>query len=79
MNQRISLVAIAVALVAPSVGWADEPHRSCSLSSSTVGLIQSQLLPVTQLADANGGIFKPNRMWPAVVDRQGNRRWSRSC
>jgi hypothetical protein len=31
MNQRISLVAIAIALVAPSVGWADEPHGSCSL------------------------------------------------
>jgi uncharacterized protein GlcG (DUF336 family) len=72
MNKRISLIAIAVALFAPSVGWADDPHGGCSLSSSTVGLIQSQLLPVTQLPDANGGIFKPNRMWSAVVDRQGN-------
>jgi uncharacterized protein GlcG (DUF336 family) len=26
---------------------------------------------VIALADANGGIFKPNRMWSAIVDRKG--------
>jgi uncharacterized protein GlcG (DUF336 family) len=73
MNQGLSLIAIAVGLVAPSAAWADgpPPHSTCMLSPSTVNLIQSQLLPVTQLPDANGGIFKPNRMWSAVVDRQG--------
>jgi len=26
---------------------------------------------VVQAADANGGLFSPNRMWSAIVDRQG--------
>ena len=26
---------------------------------------------MTQLADDNGGLFTPNRMWSAIVDRQG--------
>ena len=29
------------------------------------------LATVVNLPDANGGLFKPNRMWSAVVDRQG--------
>src|SRR5260370_11174052 len=38
---------------------------------------RSTLFPYTtlfrsvNLADANGGLFKPNRMWSAIVDRQG--------
>jgi len=43
----------------------------CNLSNAVVQQIQSQLLPVTQLPDGKGGIFTPNRMWSAVVDRQG--------
>jgi uncharacterized protein GlcG (DUF336 family) len=68
------LITIAFVLVAPSIAWADGPPTptGCMLSQSTVNLIQSELLPVTQMADANGGIFKPNRMWSAVVDRQGH-------
>src|SRR5947209_9212877 len=34
-------------------------------------VIQNRLLPVTKLPDGNGGLFKPNRMWSAVVDREG--------
>jgi uncharacterized protein GlcG (DUF336 family) len=44
----------------------------CTLSNAVVAKIQQQLKPVTQLPDANGGIFKPNRMWSAIVDRNGN-------
>lgn len=33
--------------------------------------IQDQLAVVVNLPDANGGIFKPNLMWSAVVDRAG--------
>jgi uncharacterized protein GlcG (DUF336 family) len=72
MNLRSSMVAIIVALAAPCAAWADESSSACTLSQATVSLIQSKLLPVTQLSDANGGIFKPNRMWSAVVDRQGH-------
>jgi uncharacterized protein GlcG (DUF336 family) len=63
---------VAVAVVAPSTAWAGDPPTGCTLSPSTVDLIQDQLLPVTRLPDANGGIFKPNRMWSALVDRQGH-------
>jgi uncharacterized protein GlcG (DUF336 family) len=43
----------------------------CSLSQSVVNKVLSQLAPVVALPDANGGIFKPNKMWAAVVDRKG--------
>ena len=33
--------------------------------------MQSQLAKVVNLSDGNGGIFKPNLMWSAVVDRGG--------
>jgi uncharacterized protein GlcG (DUF336 family) len=73
MKQCFFLAAVVVTTVAPYAGWADDnQHPQCNLSQSTVHLIQSQLLTVTQSPDANGGIFKPNRMWSAVVDRQGN-------
>jgi uncharacterized protein GlcG (DUF336 family) len=32
-------------------------------------MIQSKLTPVVQ--NGNGGLFTPNRMWSAIVDRQG--------
>lgn len=42
---------------------------SCSIPASTVEQIQQQLNTV--VAGKTGGIFSPNRMWSAVVDRQG--------
>jgi uncharacterized protein GlcG (DUF336 family) len=72
MNLRLSMIAVVVGILAPCAAWADDPPIGCTLNQNTVNFIQSKLLPVTQLADANGGIFKPNRMWSAVVDRQGN-------
>ena len=47
-------------------------YQSCGISQKTVAAVQAKLATVVALADANGGIFKPNRMWSAVVDRQGN-------
>ena len=51
--------------------WPVGKARVAVCSQSVVKKIQKQLLPVTQLSDQNGGIFKPNRMWSAVVDRDG--------
>jgi uncharacterized protein GlcG (DUF336 family) len=45
--------------------------QSCNIPAATVQKIQSQLATVVNLVDANGGIFKPNLMWSAVVDRGG--------
>lgn len=59
------LVSIAVPALAGGQG------SGCSLSPLIIHKVQKQLLPVTQLPDKNGGIFMPNRMWSAVVDRDG--------
>jgi uncharacterized protein GlcG (DUF336 family) len=59
------LASIAVPALAGGQG------SGCSLSPSIINKVQKQLKPVTQLPDQNGGIFKPNRMWSAVVDRDG--------
>jgi uncharacterized protein GlcG (DUF336 family) len=45
-----------------------EPGQ-CSLSSTVVNNVLGQLGSVVQ--SGNGGLFKPNEMWAAVVDRQG--------
>ena len=44
-------------------------RRACSIPAATVNQIQSQLSPVSN--GTNGGIFSPNRMWSAVIDRDG--------
>jgi uncharacterized protein GlcG (DUF336 family) len=41
----------------------------CSIPKAAVDKIQTQLVVTVKLD--NGGIFTPNRMWSAVVDRQG--------
>jgi uncharacterized protein GlcG (DUF336 family) len=67
-----TLLVVAVSAVLASsyyLAFADEGEPGCSLSSKVVAGVQSQLAVVVQLA--NGGIFRPNRMWSAVVDRQG--------
>jgi uncharacterized protein GlcG (DUF336 family) len=45
--------------------------EACSIPAATVNAVQSELAEVVALSDANGGIFKPNLMWSAVVDRDG--------
>lgn len=46
-------------------------QSSCAIDAATVQQVQSKLAAVVALQDANGGIFKPNRMWSAIVDRNG--------
>jgi uncharacterized protein GlcG (DUF336 family) len=53
-------------------GNGNENGRSaCSIDASTVQQVQSKLAAVVALPDGNGGIFKPNLMWSAIVDRDG--------
>ena len=49
----------------------NQGNGNCSIPSNTVNNVQSQLAKVVNLPDANGGLFKPNRMWSAIVDRKG--------
>src|SRR5579871_157974 len=48
--------------------WAVE---ECAIPDAVVKKVQAQLAAVVGLPDANGGLFKPNKMWSAVVDRKG--------
>jgi uncharacterized protein GlcG (DUF336 family) len=73
------IVASAAIVMISTSAWAqnaeDFPSQGqCSISRSTIATIQKQLAFVTNPAnfpDANGGLFSPNRMWSAIVDRQG--------
>jgi uncharacterized protein GlcG (DUF336 family) len=53
---------------ADSSDHGDSP--ACTLPEHLVTSIQSTLAAVVKLQ--NGGIFAPNRMWSAIVDRQGH-------
>jgi len=68
-----TLLAVALSALSASsyLAFAGEGdgNPGCSLSSKVIAGVQSQLAVVVQLN--NGGIFHPNRMWSAVVDRQG--------
>lgn len=64
------LMILSMAIVPATAAMADDGN--CQLSPGTVANVQNKLLPVTQIPDHNGGIFQPNRMWSAVVDRAGN-------
>jgi uncharacterized protein GlcG (DUF336 family) len=44
-------------------------YQNCAIPEQTVQSIQSQLASVVKMN--NGGLFSPNLMWSAVVDRQG--------
>ena len=70
---RLSIMAAAVILTAGASGafaQNDQGNQpACSLSPSVVSNALGQLASVVQLK--NGGLFSPNRMWAAVVDRQG--------
>lgn len=56
----------------PAAAGASDDSRllgSCAVPALVVAAIQAQLPLVVNLQ--NGGIFAPNRMWSAVVDREG--------
>jgi uncharacterized protein GlcG (DUF336 family) len=76
MNARYSRGAFAALLTIAGTSplLADDDTAvsgRCTLPAGTVALVQKQLAAVVNLGDGNGGIFKPNRMWSAVVDRDG--------
>jgi uncharacterized protein GlcG (DUF336 family) len=45
--------------------------NGCNIPGSIVNNLQAKLATVVKSADGNGGLFSPNRMWSAVVDREG--------
>ncbi|MGI3775842.1 MAG: GlcG/HbpS family heme-binding protein, partial [Janthinobacterium lividum] len=74
MKRTLALLAstlLAAPLLAATAAHADPiDYRSqCALPQAVVVNVQRQLQIVVQMN--NGGIFKPSRMWSAVVDRAG--------
>jgi uncharacterized protein GlcG (DUF336 family) len=61
----------AMLLAVGSAAWSQEPKdlAGCSLPQSVVNNALGQLASVVKLN--NGGLFSPNKMWAAVVDRKG--------
>ena len=68
----MSLLASFAAAVAfgGSAATADG-FATCGISAATVNSLQAKLATVVNELDGNGGLFQPNRMWSAVVDRKG--------
>ncbi|HLZ64619.1 MAG TPA: heme-binding protein [Aliidongia sp.] len=63
--------AITLLILGSSAAVADnDAPSSCKLPQNLVASIQRTLFAVVRLN--NGGIFSPNRMWSAVVDREGH-------
>jgi uncharacterized protein GlcG (DUF336 family) len=71
MLKKWCLAAFGAAICWLVVAWGPVPAfaATCAIPSGTIDHIQSKLAIVVALD--NGGLFHPNRMWSAVVDRSG--------
>ena len=70
MIKRYVSAAFGAAVCSLAVAWGPAPAFAvpiCTIDSTTVKNIQDKLAIVVALD--NGGLFRPNRMWSAVVDR----------
>jgi len=65
------LCALAAFGLYASFAHADDTDVACSIPAATVKNVQAQLTPVVNRSDKNGGLFSPNLMWSAIVDRNG--------
>jgi uncharacterized protein GlcG (DUF336 family) len=66
MKKHLITVVFGLLLSTPALA-----DNNCSIPGNIVQNLQAKLAAVVNLPDANGGLFQPNRMWSAVVDRQG--------
>ena len=71
MNRSLCRAVVALIALCPLLAQAEDGDRSerCAIPAATVSVLQSQLSLV--IAQNNGGIFSPSRMWSAIVDRRG--------
>ena len=72
MKRFLMTVALGLVISTPTLAQQNsqgEQQLQCSISASVVNNLQSQLATVVKMN--NGGLFSPNIMWSAVVDRQG--------
>ena len=72
MKRHLMTIALGLVISTPTLAQQNSQGQQpgqCSISAVIVNHLQSQLTTVA--ASGNGGLFTPNRMWSAVVDRQG--------
>ena len=69
----VTMLLSTAAFGQPGMQSEDNPLRqqNCQVPPSVVANVQSQLASVVNSPDKNGGLFGPNRMWSAVIDRKG--------
>jgi len=67
MKKSLILSALGLLAAQPLVSQA----ANCEIPAHIIAHLQGTLWSVINESDANGGIFKPNRMWSAIVDRKG--------
>jgi hypothetical protein len=67
---RLCLIAAAAGLLFACPALADG-GSNCGIPGQIVQSVQAKLATVVNSSDGNGGLFSPNRMWSAIVDRQG--------
>jgi uncharacterized protein GlcG (DUF336 family) len=67
--------AIAIFMSSGALAQGNDPdymqRANCKIPAETIANVQAQLATVVQEPDHNGGLFSPNRMWSAIVDRVG--------
>jgi uncharacterized protein GlcG (DUF336 family) len=66
MLKWIAVPAVSLLAMLPT---ASNAQLACAIPAATVNALQAKLAIV--ITQNNGGIFSPNRMWSAVVDRTG--------
>jgi uncharacterized protein GlcG (DUF336 family) len=64
-------IAVTAGLLFSTPALADDGNGACGIPAQTVQNVQAKLATVVMSSDANGGLFSPNKMWSAIVDRQG--------
>jgi hypothetical protein len=65
----VAALALAGGSAAVAEDYSYFEAKRCALPSSVVNNVLGQLASVVKLS--NGGLFTPNKMWAAVVDRAG--------
>ena len=68
MLKWIAIPALSLLAMFPT---ASNAQLACAIPATTVNALQAKLAIVVALPDQNGGLFKPNEMWSAIVDRTG--------
>jgi uncharacterized protein GlcG (DUF336 family) len=72
MKRQLITVALGLVVSTPTLAQQNSQGQQpgqCSISAVLVNAVQAQLANVVK--QSNGGLFSPNRMWSAVVNRQG--------